>query len=193
MSGQKRHKIFIAINVPHDIRKYLAGFAKKWPDLPAKWVSLDNLHITLIFLGDLTDEELGQVCVVVKEVVKNHPSFNIALDKVAYGPEGKLFPRYIWVGGKKVKKLSSLKKDLENALSEVVHLPQDNKSFSPHITLAKISAWKWQAFEPEERPEVGQSIDVIFAVESIEVMESELKKGSLRYTIVESCNLQFET
>ena len=47
---QKRHRIFIAINLPNDIKKYLVGFEKKWLDLPAKWVNPENLHITLLFL-----------------------------------------------------------------------------------------------------------------------------------------------
>ena len=44
---QKRHRIFIAINLPQDIKKELAGYHKKWLELPAKWTALDNLHITL--------------------------------------------------------------------------------------------------------------------------------------------------
>ncbi len=83
---QKRHRIFIAINLPQDVKKFLTGYEKKWAELPAKWVNAENLHITLVFLGDLTDEELGEVCIIAKEVVKNHHAFDITLNKVSYGP-----------------------------------------------------------------------------------------------------------
>lgn len=200
----KRHRIFIAINLPQDIKKYLAGFEKKWPELsrsqgdqgssigsgPAKWTVLDNLHITLVFLGDLTDVELGQVCMAVKEIANNHNAFDINLNKISYGPVDRVPPRYIWAGGEQSKQLSSLKSDLENALAEVAHFALDKKAFSPHITLARIIEWQWRQIEPEERPEVNETIDLVFTVESIEVMESELKRGGPQYTIIEFHNLK---
>ena len=72
---QKKHRIFIAINLPSDIKKYLAGFEQKFSELPARWTPEDNLHITLLFLGDLTDEELGEVCMAVKSFIVRHQSF----------------------------------------------------------------------------------------------------------------------
>ena len=187
---QKRHRIFIAINLPNDIKKMLGGFEKKWPDLPAKWVGPQNLHITLVFLGDITDEQLGQVCMAVKEISQKYNSLNVSLHHVAYGPEGKIPPRYIWVGGEGTKELSLLKKGLEDALSEEVKFNLDNKPFAPHITLARIKEWEWRAIEPEERPEVNETIALTFTVESIEVMESELKRGGPQYIVVESHALQ---
>jgi|SRR3989344_1825359 len=186
----KRHRTFIAINLPHDIKKRLAGFEKKYQDVPAKWTGIDNLHITILFLGDLIDQELAQVCKISGEVVKNHNSFNVSLEKIAYGPEGKLPPRYIWAGGGESKELSSLKKDLESALFEVVKFKLDKNIFTPHITLAKIKEWEWRRIETEERPEVGENLDTTFTVESIEVMESELKRGGPQYVVVESHQLQ---
>lgn len=186
----KRHRIFIAINLPNDIKKYLAGFEKKLSEIPAKWAPAENLHITLVFLGDLTDQELGQVCMAVKEVSLNHDSFNINLNKIGYGPVDKSLPRYIWVGGEKSIELSQLKKDLENAFLEVVNFTKDNKSFSPHITLARVNTWQWRTIEPEERQEVNETIDLFFTVESIEIMESELGRGGPKYQIIESFPLK---
>src|SRR5438552_2652974 len=103
---QKRHRIFIAISLPNDIKRVLADYEKKWSrsqsdrgssmesghDLPAKWTSPDNLHITLIFLGNLTDQELGEVCMAVKEAAKEHHTFEITLNHVGYGPDDKMPP-----------------------------------------------------------------------------------------------------
>ena len=83
---EKRHRVFIAINLPEEIKRELALYAQKWPELPAKWTSKDNLHITLEFLGALTDEEIGEVCVIVKEVAGRHESFSLNLNKILYGP-----------------------------------------------------------------------------------------------------------
>lgn len=187
---EKRHRIFIAINLPHEVKKHLASFEKKYADVPAKWTSLENLHITALFLGDLTDLELADVCLAVKEVSKKHQVFGLNLDNIAYGPEGKIPPRYIWAGGAKSEELSNFKKDLEDALEESIKLKPDKNSGSAHITLARIKEWEWRRIEPEERPEVGENLDTVFSVESIEVMEAELKRGGPEYTIIESHQLQ---
>ena len=187
---QKKHRIFIAINLPEDIKRELSKYQERWPELPAKWTAKDNLHITLEFLGDLTDEELGEVCVATKEVVEKHNFFSISLSKVLYGPPKKIPPRMIWVEGEKSDEFSNLKKDLQKYLLEKIAFRPELKSFSPHITLARINEWEWKKIEPEERPEVNENIEYIFTVESIEVMESVLKRGGPEYTVVESHSLK---
>jgi 2'-5' RNA ligase len=187
---EKRHRIFIAINLPEEVKKELAGFYDRCPELPAKWTSRDNLHITLEFLGDLTDQEIGDVCEIVKEVAKRHTGFNINLNKVLYGPPQKNPPRMVWTDGEKSEELADLKEDLQECLLEKVkYRPDINKGFIPHITLARISEWEFKKFDLDERPEINEDIDLFFTVDSIEVMESELKRGGPVYTILESHQL----
>jgi 2'-5' RNA ligase len=69
---------------------------------------------------------------------------------------------------------------------ERVKFRPENKGFVLHITLARIREWEWKKIEPEERPEINEELDLIFTVESIEVMESELKRGGPEYTVIES-------
>jgi len=186
---EKRHRIFIAINLPEEVKKELARFCDRWPELPAKWVSKDNLHITLEFLGDLTDFEIGEVCLTVKEVAKNHKPFDINLNKILYGPPKKNPPKYVWCDGEKSGELVDLKMDLQDYLLEKIAFKPEGKNFIPHITLARIKEMEFRQFDLDERPEINEDIDLIFTVESIEVMESELKRGGPVYTILESHEL----
>ena len=187
---EKRHRIFIAINLPEEIKKELFLYAKKWPELPARWTIIDNLHITLEFLGYLTDEEIGEVCMAVKDVAERHSCFSLNINQILYGPPKKMPPRMVWAEGKKSKELSRLREDLENYLTEKISFVPENRIFAPHITLARISAFEFRAIEPEERPEINEKIDLPFTVESIEVMESVLRRSGPIYTILESHNLQ---
>lgn len=184
---EKRHRIFIAINLPSEIKKQLSRYAEKWPDLPCKWTPKDNLHITLVFLGELTDVELADVCNTIKDVTKNHKPFDILLNKVSFGPENKF--KYIWASGQKSKELQDLKNNLETEILEKVKFRPEGRGFTPHITLARVSEWQLRQLDQEELPEVNENLDLFFTVESIEVMESELKKGGPVYTILESHNL----
>ena len=65
----------------------------------------------------------------------------------------------------------------------------EKREFSPHITLARIKTWQWREIEPEERPEIEREIDLNFEVNSIEVMESAIKRTGAEYNILESIKL----
>ena len=186
------HRIFIAINLPEDIKKKLIDYQAKWPELPIRWTKKENLHITLIFLGYLSDEELLEVLKSTKKATSGHQPFFINLKKIIYGPPKKLPPRMVWAEGEKSKELGKLQGDLENSLlaSSVKGMESGNRPYAPHITLGRIKAWEFRKIEPEERPEVNEEINLNFEVNSIEVMESELKRGGAEYVILESCLLK---
>lgn len=186
-----RHRIFIAINLPETIKKKLSLYESKWLELPCRWTKKDNLHITLSFLGYLTDEELMEVLDIVKKTAVKHTSFKIRLNKIIYGPPQKMPPRMIWAEGEKSEALGDLRKDLDNSLRGLsVESEKETRAFAPHITLGRIKTWEFRAIEPEERPEVSEEIDLSFEVSSIEVMESQLKRGGPSYAVLESCPLE---
>lgn len=228
---EKRHRVFIAINLPVEVKRELASYYEKWPELPAKWTPKDNLHITLEFLGDLTDVEVGEACIIVKEVAERHNSFTINLNKVLYGPprlRSGQAPRLVWAEGEKSEELAELREDLQESLLEKIAFRSDEirrdlpsttfapnslhneklflannhpnsaehlkrksgAGFTPHITLARIIEWEFRKFDLDERPEINEEIDLPFTVESIEVMESELKRGGPQYIILESHQLK---
>jgi len=181
---KQRHRVFIAINLPEDIKKKLADFQKKWPELPIRWTKSRNIHITLDFIGYIDNDELLDICKITKEVASRHSSFSVNLTKICYGPTDKKPPRMIWAVGEKSEEFASLKDDLDKTLSI-----SEKREFFPHITLGRIRRWEWQRIEPEERPEVSEEINLGFSINSIEVMESELKRGGAEYTILESAIL----
>lgn len=192
-------RIFVAINLPENTKKKLAGYKKKWPDLPAMWTKEVNLHITLFFLGYIREENLLDICNKVKEAVKKHGSFDIFLNKISYGPPEKMPPRMVWAIGEKSIELAKLQSDLEKSLFSGInqnmekYLPQvkkEVKAFSPHITLARIKQGQFNRMEVEEIPEVNEDISFRFGVNSIDIMESELKKSGPDYTILESVELK---
>lgn len=190
-----KHRIFIAINLPQDIQKELANYHEKWPDLPVKWTRNQNLHVTLAFLGYVEDEEIPEICNKVGEIARRHKPFSISLKKIYYGPPEKIPPRMVWVSGKcdelvkeeKTDRLSLFQKEIEGAFFSVPSFKgQGKRCFVAHITLGRVKTWEWRKIEPEERPEVDQEIDLSFEVSSVEVMESNLKRGGPQYAALES-------
>jgi len=154
------HRVFIAINLPESTREELASYQEKWPELSARWTKPENLHITLDFIGNVSDEELEEIKEETKEIYRNYKPFTLKLSKIVYGPSEKM-PRMIWAIG-------------------------DN---GEHVTLARLREWEFQRINPEERPKINEEINIEIPVNSIEIMESKLKRGGAEYTALESVPL----
>jgi 2'-5' RNA ligase len=186
------HRVFIGINLPEKIRKELNAYQDKWLDLPARWTWPESLHVTLVFLGNTSDQEVIDVCKTAAEVAKRHDPFDLVLDKICYGPPDKM-PRMVWATGRESGELGALQADLTNAFYESgineADEDCDNHAFAPHVTLARIKQFELRKMEPEEIPKVDEEIYQTFLVESIDIMESELKRGGPQYSILESLNL----
>ncbi|MDP3093327.1 MAG: RNA 2',3'-cyclic phosphodiesterase [bacterium] len=194
------HRIFIAVNFPKDVKESLNRTRDEFPELPCRWTKKENLHLTLLFLGYASDEELLETCEIVRKTCSIHKPFVFELNRISYGPPGNpekkqglhgagKLPRMVWASGKAVKELSALRQDLENSLFEKVVKDSKDNQFSPHVTLARIKQWQFREMELEEIPEIDKEISLKIPVESIEVMESELAKEGPEYSILESCPL----
>ena len=181
-----KKRIFIAINLPGAIKKKLADWQGRWVDLDRKfinWVAEVNLHVTLIFIGYASDDETYEICKIVKEVAKKHEPFFINLERIITGPPNTT-PRMFWVEGEKSQELADLQNDLEIALNMGTGYKKEVRAFRPHITLARF---KYQI--AKSLPEVNDEFKFSIPVETIEVMQSNLKRSGPEYTILESVNL----
>ena len=87
---------------------------------------------------------------------------------------------------------NSLRNNLNNLLldSEIIDFSLDSKKFSPHITLGRVKKMEWRQIEPEDRQDIEQNLNLKFPVNSIEIMESKLKRNGPEYNILESVKLK---
>ena len=194
-----RHRIFIAINFPEKIKNKLLKYQNEIDESfygvsdreLIRLVKRNNLHITLVFLGYVQDEEIPEIINVVEEITEKHNPFPINLDKICYGPPKKMPPRMVWAEGKKSEELGKLQNDLENSLFSSLKSSKKSEArpYRPHITLGRISKWGFKQIEPEERPRVEKNISLRFQVNSVEIMESQLKREGAEYTILKSSTL----
>ncbi len=178
----KKHRIFLAVNLPESIKKKLLEFQRQWSDLPVRWTKEPNLHITLVFLGYLSNEEMLEICRLTRQVAQKHQSFEIKLKRIYLGPPDRP-PRMIWLEGEENDALTKLKNNLEEKLLN----HRESRPFRVHITLARIRQEEWRSLP--DKPEISQEISLIFPVNSIEIMESYLSRKGPDYTVLESIEL----
>lgn len=179
---QKR-KLFIEIEVPDRLKKRLVEKTEKWQNLPVKWSRVENLHITLLFLGYVDESVMPDICQRVSEAASKIESFDINFEKIEIGPSPEK-PQTIWFVGEPSEGLRSLHEEIEKEL-DIFQI--EKKQFRPHITLGKIKKGKWE--ELKEVPVVDENFKVSFSVDNIFVMESRADEGGQEYHVIESCPL----
>jgi 2'-5' RNA ligase len=180
-----KRRIFVAVNISENLKEKLVNYQEKWPDLDPKkirWTGKSNLHITLVFVGYVTDDEMYEICAQVKEVAKRHEPFFINFEKIILGPPHDT-PRMFWVEGEKSQNLADLQTDLRDAIEQRSGVKY--KAFRPHITLARFRfAVAKNLPENLEEPFKAQ-----VSVDTIEVMQSNIKRTGAEYTVLESVEL----
>lgn len=187
------HRLFIAINIPERIKNRFEDYENKWPELPAKWTKPENLHITLLFLGNVAEGDIPTVLTVVKYLARKYQPFFLKLNKISYGPPKKIPPRMVWILAEKNPVLEQLKNEIEKGLAENnVTFQIEDRGFTPHITFARMNAWELREMEQEEVPQIDEDISYDFEVKSMEVMESEMKKFGAKYEVLASCRFGSE-
>jgi 2'-5' RNA ligase len=149
---------------------------------PVKWVEETNLHITLNFLGDVTDEVLAQVCRRAEEAVVIIEPFQMALRRVGAFPSP-VRPRVVWVGVEAgAGEMVRLQAALETALKPLGFVGEQ-RTFVPHLTIGRVRSSGAEAARiaggivAEEGFDAGMS-EVFEAI----VFASDLRPGGPRYT-----------
>jgi len=179
-----KRRLFIAINLPGDIRRRLAKKTAGWHDLPIRWTSENNLHLTLAFLGYVDDREIPALIGRLEEGLDQTGGFDLIFDEITPAPD-RNNPKMIWLVGPASRELGNLHEKLGKAVGFLV---RDHKEFRPHITLGKV---KRKLLESNDQIlETAGKFSATCPVYSIDLMSSELSETGSEYTIMESFNLE---
>lgn len=102
-------------------------------------VKSTQLHLTLKFLGDVSEKRLEQIKNAIQRISLD--PFNISLEGIGCFPNTKRI-RVVWIGiseGKEtLKKLASF---VEQTMAQI-GFPKDKRPFSPHLTLGRVKYLK---------------------------------------------------
>lgn len=133
-------RIFIALDIPDEVKAMLGRLIKRWrtgPQSTVRWVNPLQLHITLAFLGDITEELLERVCNAAQGIACATQPFTIAIHSTGVFPRPQS-PRVLWCGFRgDIQSIETLQKNIQTALGEL-GLPIEKRPFTPHITLGRI-------------------------------------------------------
>lgn len=129
-------RYFLAIPLPEDMKQKLHEINSKLQEFKGlRFVSPDNMHLTLLFLGDNgAKQKIDEL-----KKIKFKP-FNLKIKKIARYPENQKM-RLIWAELEESTELIELQK-------KITQLFDIKQEYKPHITLARIKTTK--DFKKEE-------------------------------------------
>ncbi len=105
-----------------------------------KWAKLDNIHITLKFLGDTQSEKIIDIVKTLERISESTPPITINLKGV--GVFGSRYaPRIIWVGIEKNEELNKLFEKIKRELLNIGYVP-DKQNIVPHLTIGRVAGIK---------------------------------------------------
>jgi 2'-5' RNA ligase len=101
-----------------------------------KWVTPENWHITLVFLGATPESEIPLLQQQIENIFINIPAFSSRLIGLGIFPNSNN-PKVLWSGIEDLKELIPASNDLKDLLQKL-GFSLDNKPLKPHLTLARI-------------------------------------------------------
>jgi 2'-5' RNA ligase len=168
-------RLFIAIPVSSDLRYRVTQWQEQHQDLPVKWMTAKDLHITLIppWQDDKPEELIERLGKFVSPAFMKPAQF----EHVRSGPT-RFNPRLVWALGEATPDILKLKKEVEHALA----FEPDARPFRLHLTLARFAPGREVPFNLRrfhDRISWTQSLD------RIALYESHLDpEGSVTYDIL---------
>jgi len=170
-----RKRLFFALPLSSGLLKKIVFLEEKIEEktkIKFPWLSIKNLHLTMIFLGYLNYEDYLKL----KEIFKNldwRKRIEIKIKKIDYGPPG--HKRMIWLYLEKNQDLENLKKLIEEKIQEdQIPYHYEEREFLPHINLARLKNVKYLHEIKEEL-----NWQVIF--DELVLYESILKPSGAEY------------
>lgn len=98
-----------------------------------RWVAPERYHLTLVFLGSVDGDLVPAVAAAVRRGAEGVAPFELALS----GEVGTFGRRVLWAGIAASEPLAAMASSVTGALSPVVAVPDRDRPFSAHLTLAR--------------------------------------------------------
>lgn len=160
---------------------------------PVRWTPVKNIHLTLKFLGDVSETNLSGLYAILKREAEKRPAFSLEVSGLGAFPSLSR-PRVVWVGVQAPGELAALQHaiDLETAR---LGYPSEERPFSPHLTLGRVG----RNATGDEARRIGSALGEMNTgslgnslVQAVHFYRSDLEPGGARYTRLYTANLALQ-
>jgi 2'-5' RNA ligase len=178
-------RVFLAVELSSNIQEKLFALEQQLKGiLPSiNWVRPESIHLTLKFLGYVEPSVVSQLLSALEPIGEKHEPFSVDVQGLGVFPQVK-HPRIFWVGlTGNTQALQDLEFEIE-AVLEPLGFPPEEKTYHPHLTLARIK---------RENAKIGSALIQTRALESdqhlgtlnvdgLTLFQSDLDSSGAKYT-----------
>jgi 2'-5' RNA ligase len=124
-------RLFTALEIPRDAALSLSLLRGGLPG--ARWIDVENYHITLRFIGDIEGHVADEIANALDRI--RRPEFTLQLSGVnAFGSKK---PHSLIASVSPSPDIQALHAEIERICQRLM-LPPDQRKFTPHVTLARL-------------------------------------------------------
>lgn len=172
-------RVFISINLPKEVQEEIGKIQDKLPEFSGKKTELENLHLTLKFLGEVNEERIEEIREGLRgikfEIYRTELKHLGFFDNQKYG--------VVWIY---LSNCEELQKIIDDKLK---NLFEPEKRFMSHLTIARVKNIKDKKRFLEELNKLEIS-KIDFEVNGFYLMKSELSPEGPKYEVVEKYGLK---
>jgi 2'-5' RNA ligase len=190
-------RIFIAADIPPPLQQTIqqkVGFLRKTiGDLSVRWVPVQNMHLTLKFLGDVSPANVESLKEILRIEADSCPVFDITISSFGSFPNSKR-SRVLFIGIQAPAELEALQRGIDSATARLGY-ESEVRPFSPHLTIGRVKETATATDLQKIRGILDQvKIDSLgpAGVDSVHLYKSELEPGGSVYSKLYSAPLRTE-
>jgi len=181
-----KNRLFVSLNLPDNVIEQIISLRGKiYNDENIKWEPKEKLHLTIKFIGDVSNEIMDEI---LNELlfIDQYPSIKCSFNKFGFFYREKK-PIVFWAGLGVDYKLNNLITEVNERLKKFSISPEKRK-FNPHITLLRIkndpginfvNNFKNFTFNP-----------ILFTTNSVTLYKSILHSGGSEYIEIKNYKLK---
>ncbi len=174
-------RCFISIELPENVRSQIFHSFEKLKNSKlgfGNFVDKNNLHLTLKFLGDLSEDKIELVKKALSEV--EFRQFSVETGELGFFPNEK-FIKILWLDLISPE-FEFLKKSIDDKLQKL-GFNEKEKDFVAHLTLTRIKKIDNKEAFLEKVQEIAPK-KMFFVANQFSLMKSILKKNGPEYKIL---------
>jgi len=168
-----RLRLFVAVDLPQDVRGALAGWATRVAPDGVQPVRAENLHLTLAFLGSRSQHEADTVAALL-------PGLARPLDTLSTAGALWLSPRrptVLTVALACPPQLQALQESVAAALADSIGYEPQQRRFRPHVTVGRVA----RGARIRSSAEVPDAPALTFCADALTLYRSHTRPGGSRY------------
>ena len=186
-------RLFVALEIGSQAQRQIADEQKRLAETmraaALRWTKYEQLHITLVFIGQVSEERAAAIVDAMRDPLP-HPPFRFALGGLgAFPPRGA--PRALWIGVKSGGEQVVRVQRLVAERLETLGIERERRPFSPHLTLAR-----WKDSRSSDRPRTTTASPATIAsvdAHGVTLFQSHVTSAGSTYSSLVECPLQEAT